>query len=192
VIKPITIAVRIIESKFGSRENKAIKIILALLRNLLALLNKLQAAIKERIKPSETGAQSPLDSDVGNISSFTSKFEKRSSPQKRAKPDKKSFSDIAQKKASSNSASVQEKDGEKGFSEILSKKRGSLVYLVRGKDRGKAAWHYVLVDKVKLPVFLKRTQGGSLDVADYGKVLHSGWGQDPPDEIRTKIRDEFN
>ena len=54
------------------------------------------------------------------------------------------------------------------------------IYLVRGKDRGKPAWHYVLVDKHVLGLFLKKTKGGSLDVKDFGTVLRSGWGQDPP------------
>ena len=54
------------------------------------------------------------------------------------------------------------------------------IYLVRGKDRGKPAWHYVLVDKHVLGLFLKKTKGRSLDVKDFGTVLRGGWGQDPP------------
>ena len=54
------------------------------------------------------------------------------------------------------------------------------IYLVRGKDRSKPAWHYVLVDKHVLGLFLKKTKGGSLDVKDFGTVLRGGWGQDPP------------
>ena len=54
------------------------------------------------------------------------------------------------------------------------------IYLVRGTDRGKPAWHYVLADKHLLGLFLKKTNGGSVDVADFGTVLCSGWGQNPP------------
>ena len=63
-------------------------------------------------------------------------------------------------------------------------------YLVRGKDRGRAAWHYVLVKKHLLGLFLKRMNGGSLDVADFGDVLGSGWGKDPPEGTRDKILKE--
>ena len=63
-----------------------------------------------------------------------------------------------------------------GYSED-SKER---IYLVRGKDRGKPSWHYVLVDKHLLGLFLKKTKGGSLDVKDFGTVLRSGWGKNPP------------
>ena len=63
------------------------------------------------------------------------------------------------------------------------------IYLVRGKDRGKLAWHYVQVEKALLPLFLRRTNGGSLDVADFGHILKSGWGKDPPENVRTNINE---
>ena len=63
------------------------------------------------------------------------------------------------------------------------------IYLVRGKDRGKLAWHYVQVEKALLPLFLRRTNGGSLDVADFGLILKSGWGKDPPENVRTNINE---
>ena len=61
-------------------------------------------------------------------------------------------------------------------------------YLVCGKDRGGAAWHYVLVKKHLLGLFLKRAEGGSLDVADFGDVLGSGWGKDPPEGTGNKLQ----
>ena len=61
------------------------------------------------------------------------------------------------------------------------------VYLVRGKDKGKPAWHYVKVEKHLLGLFLKRAKEGNLDVADYGTVLESGWGNNPPEDTRKKI-----
>lgn len=64
------------------------------------------------------------------------------------------------------------------------------IYLVRGKDRGKPAWHYVLVEKLLFGLFLKRTRGGSLDVKDFGKVLKSGWGVDPPVGTIDKILED--
>ncbi|XP_013392727.1 ankyrin-3-like [Lingula anatina] len=69
---------------------------------------------------------------------------------------------------------------------------GVRVYLVRGKDNNKPAWHYVLVKRRLHSTFMLKTQGGSLDVADYGRVLKSGWGQDPPQDIKTKINEEHS
>ncbi len=70
-------------------------------------------------------------------------------------------------------------------------RRGDLVYLVHGKDRNRDAWHYVLVDKPKLPMFLKQIETGSIDVALFGEVLRSGWGKNPPDDVVKAIEEEF-
>ena len=63
-------------------------------------------------------------------------------------------------------------------------------YLVRGKDRGRPAWHYVMVSKTLLGLFLKRTKGGRLDVADFGTILKSGWGENPPERTRKEVDTE--
>ena len=68
---------------------------------------------------------------------------------------------------------------------ILSK--SSNVYLVRGKDRGKPAWHFVLVDEEKVDSFRAKVATGNIDVAEYGRVICSGWGEDPPQEKRDMV-----
>ena len=68
---------------------------------------------------------------------------------------------------------------------------GPSIYLVRGKDRGRPAWHYVHVKDTLLTEFLEKTRGGSLDVADYGEVLSSGWGDDPPADLADSIDRDY-
>ena len=63
------------------------------------------------------------------------------------------------------------------------------IYLVRGKNKGKQAWCYVLVEKSLLPLFLRRINGCSLHVEDFGRVLTTGWGKDPPEEARRSIHE---
>ena len=65
------------------------------------------------------------------------------------------------------------------------------VYLVRGKDKGKPAWHFVLVDKEKVERFKAKIASGNIDVAEYGRVILSGWGNDPPQEKRDKVDQMF-
>ena len=65
-------------------------------------------------------------------------------------------------------------------------------YLVRGKERGRAAWHYVLVKKHLLGLFLKRIKGGVIKVADFGHILRSGSGKDPPEGTTDKILKEYD
>lgn len=70
--------------------------------------------------------------------------------------------------------------------------RSDLVYLVRGKDEGRRAWYYVLVDPMKLSLFLKKIEIGSLNLEDYGEILASGWGNDPPETIKQRITSEYS
>ena len=67
----------------------------------------------------------------------------------------------------------------------------SLIYLVRGKDRGRQAWHYVLVDEGQENAFKEKVSSGTVDVAVYGKVIKSGWGKDPPDDVKNAIDSFF-
>ncbi|APR98296.1 hypothetical protein [Wolbachia endosymbiont of Folsomia candida] len=107
--------------------------------------------------------------------------------QKPAPPEP--FSDTASVKRTKKEEETD--DGEGSFAKRTRKSRSDLIYLVRGKDRGKSAWHYVLVDKEKREMFLAKSRTGSMDVADYGEILYSGWGEDPPQDIVDKINEEF-
>ena len=67
-----------------------------------------------------------------------------------------------------------------------------LIYIVRGKDKEMEAWHYVLVrDKATLPIFLKKADGGPIDVSQYGEVLYSGWGKSPPEDVVNKVQEQY-
>ena len=67
------------------------------------------------------------------------------------------------------------------------------VHCVRGKDKGQAAWHYVLIedDDEVLQSFLAKLNAGRLNVADFGRVLKSGWGKNPPKNIKEMIEDRY-
>ena len=62
--------------------------------------------------------------------------------------------------------------------------------MLRGNNRGRKAWHYLLVDEDKLDAYNALFSDGNrpkLDCAKYGKVLYSGWGENPPEDIKLKI-----
>ena len=63
------------------------------------------------------------------------------------------------------------------------------TFIVRGTDRGRPAWHYVLLDDdaEKRRDFIDKTQGENagkvtISVSGYGEVLRSRWGKDPSPE----------
>ena len=71
---------------------------------------------------------------------------------------------------------------------------GNQIYLVRGKDRHRPAWHYVLLvdDDETIQKFHASFKMGKVDVADYGQVLESGWGEDPPNQVKDRFERTYN
>jgi len=66
--------------------------------------------------------------------------------------------------------------------------RRSLVYTVRGQHRGQDAWHIVLIETALLDDFKLKIKSGSIDVADYGYVIKSGWGKNSPDDVQKALQ----
>jgi len=67
---------------------------------------------------------------------------------------------------------------------------GELCMLIRGKDKGRDSWHYVEVSRGLMDIFMKKTRGGTIDVAKYGTLLFSGWGPDPDDDTAQVFLDQ--
>jgi len=64
------------------------------------------------------------------------------------------------------------------------------IYSVRRKDKGRPCWHYVLLssgDEDHVQGFWDEVKTGTIDVADWGYVIVSGWGEDPPNNIMDKV-----
>jgi len=78
------------------------------------------------------------------------------------------------------------------FLEKVKSSRHELLYLVRGKDKGKPCWHYIMVDKHKLPMFKIRVKSDFIDLDEYGEVLESGWGIDPPEDVAKRIKEQYS
>ena len=56
-----------------------------------------------------------------------------------------------------------------------------------GTDKGREAWHYVLVEK-ELEKEFSAQVATTLGVAKFGYVIKSGWGKDPPDDVQKAIK----
>ena len=70
------------------------------------------------------------------------------------------------------------------------------IMTVNGTDRGRLAWHYLLLvdDEETIRIFKDRTTGENagkknIDVDNYGLILKSGLGQEPPTEAQQWIED---
>ena len=79
--------------------------------------------------------------------------------------------------------------------EILNQKDNhrvqQLCSLVRGVDKGRAAWHYVHLKRKYVHLFQKCTKGGRVDASRVGTILQSGWGPEPEPNVLKKLVDEL-
>lgn len=71
------------------------------------------------------------------------------------------------------------------------KMQAELIYLVKGIDAGRNAWYYVLVDRLKVQLFLKALNDDIIHLENYGKILYSAYGDEPPAEITNELKDEY-
>lgn len=69
---------------------------------------------------------------------------------------------------------------------------GNLVYFVTAQAKGAPAWYYIQVDEPKHNAFKKQVSSGAINLADFGKILHSGWGLSAPEPIRCLVEEQFS
>ena len=67
----------------------------------------------------------------------------------------------------------------------------SLVRIVRGTDRGRPAWYCVLLDEGKENAFDEQMSTDEINLYVFGKVLQSGFGKDPPDDVSKAVNRFF-
>ena len=72
------------------------------------------------------------------------------------------------------------------------------IFLLRGDDKGRPAWHYLLLvdDEETVEKFTERTQGPNsgkytVNCNDYGQVLKSGFGTDPPNDVKEWMENNY-
>ena len=71
-------------------------------------------------------------------------------------------------------------------------KSGSVpIHFMRGKDpEGRDAYYFVMCSHKKIEL-IKNTEKEVINVHDYGKVVASGFGAEPSDEVKQMLKDEY-
>jgi hypothetical protein len=77
------------------------------------------------------------------------------------------------------------------FTAKVQSSRNELIWRVTGKDKGRDCWYYIQLEKSKLEMFKAKLKTDSFELTDYGKILYSGWGAEPPENIKQKIQEQF-
>lgn len=67
-----------------------------------------------------------------------------------------------------------------------------IVQLVKGLSEGQEFWAYMVMDPLKQEEYMARVEKNEIfDLTEYGDVLESGFGSEPPEEIRRIMAEEF-
>ena len=77
------------------------------------------------------------------------------------------------------------------YKDKLKSSRSEYVYLVQAHSDSKPAWFFAEIEKQKLPLFKEAAKHEPFDLDQYGKVLYSGWGTEPPADITAKLEAEY-
>lgn len=115
-------------------------------------------------------------------SSFTSQSLKKNDP-----AAEKNSSDVVQnslKEKKTQNTNLKPIDPQK-------KMKAELIYLVKGVDASRNAWYYVLVERLKVQLFLKALNDEIIHLENYGKILFSAYGDEPPAEITDSLKEEY-
>lgn len=79
------------------------------------------------------------------------------------------------------------------FAQAVEQSRGENIYLVQGggDHTGQSAWYFVRVQAAKARAFLKAIAAGSINLTQFGEIVESGYGKEPPYSILTRMREEY-
>lgn len=78
------------------------------------------------------------------------------------------------------------------FAQSEDAKDTNRVFLVRGCDStNNLAWYYVLVDREKCNMFKAQSGTDTLDILQYGTIIRSGYGEEPPKHIKDFMFSEY-
>lgn len=74
----------------------------------------------------------------------------------------------------------------------IANSQADLIYLVKGIDNNRNAWYYVLVERLKLSLFLKALNDDIIHLENYGEVLYSAYGEEPPQDVTDELKKKYN
>ena len=79
----------------------------------------------------------------------------------------------------------------RSYADRVRRERADNVFLVRGNDStGRPAWYFVLVDPAKKAAF-RKAFSGQVELNAYGRIIASGYGTDPPADVRERMKTEY-
>lgn len=76
------------------------------------------------------------------------------------------------------------------FIDLVKSRRTDNLYLVNAKDKSRSCWYYLELKPEKAILFERINADTQVNLDEWGKIIISGWGKEPPLKIRDKIKAE--
>lgn len=68
----------------------------------------------------------------------------------------------------------------------------TVMILCRGRDAaGNPIWAYLCIKPSMAAAFKAAREGGNVDIADYGTIIESGEGEEPPEKIKLRMERDY-
>lgn len=81
--------------------------------------------------------------------------------------------------------------GEASFMQRIVQERGGAIRFIRAEENGMPCWFYLRIDPAKLPEYEAALKTGIMDIRDYGQILESDWGAQPPADVLRFMKDTY-
>ena len=121
--------------------------------------------------------------------------DERSFAEKYASKNQNTVSELIKKKEQQNmttqATNLNQSMNQSTSVDSIKSSKSDLIYLVKGIDDNRQAWYYVLVERLKLSLFLKALNDDIIHLENYGEVLYSAYGENPPEEITNSLKAEY-
>ncbi len=78
------------------------------------------------------------------------------------------------------------------FSQMVAKSKSDNICLYTGHDKtGQLAWYFILLSDSKKRKFTHEYKN-DIDLAEYGKIIISGYGKEVPKETLAMMKEKYN
>lgn len=78
------------------------------------------------------------------------------------------------------------------FKKINSLKNSQYIYYLNYRHEEYDCWYIFQVDKLRKVLFERRfDRNERINLSDYGKILHSGWGKAPDIEMKREYEQKY-
>ena len=78
-----------------------------------------------------------------------------------------------------------------GFVEKMMMAEGGVVRFIRALEQGRPCWYFLRLSPQHYNHYKQALKQSNMDIADYGEIIHAGWGDSPSEITKTIMRKRY-